>query len=222
MTAEIKALRLTPWVLQNLPPYRPVARKLMQIAADERVNLAEIQALLRTDAAFSVEVLRLVNSPLLGARTEVTSILQAVAVLGLDRVKALATTLALRMFLVGKPSDALQACWRRNLAVAIVSELLAPYVGFDNDACYTAGLLHDIGRLALLWASPDLYEGVLAQPEIANFDLLQNEKAVFGIDHCEAGEWILTEWEFPADLREVALMHHRKPEPAFGAANCWS
>ena len=85
--------------LKDLPPYRPVARKLMVLSAREDVPMSQVQTVLRTDAAFTAEVLRLANSPLFGGRREITSVLQAVMILGLERIKALATTLALRAFL---------------------------------------------------------------------------------------------------------------------------
>jgi putative nucleotidyltransferase with HDIG domain len=184
----------------------------MQLTSDGSSNLRQVQEVLSTDAAFSVEVLRLANSPLLGARREIVSILQAVAILGFDRIKALTNTLALRMFLSGKPSGVLQMCWRHNLAVAVVSERLATYVDMNSDACYTAGLLHDVGRLALLCASPARYEEILARPNASDPDLLQSETAAFGVDHCEAGALLLRQWGFPAELCDVALWHHRKPE----------
>src|SRR5438093_10329580 len=133
-----------PWALKDLPPYRPVAKKLMLVTAKENAHLAEVQRVLRTDAAFTPEVLRLANSPLIGARGQISSVLQAVMMLGLERIKALATTLALRTFLTARsPTDALQASWRYNLATAIVCEWLGRFVHLDADTCYTAGLVHD-------------------------------------------------------------------------------
>src|SRR6266571_1113571 len=88
-----------PWALKDLPPYRPVAKKLMLLTARGDVPLTQVEEILRTDAAFAAEVLRLANSPLIGLRREITGILQAVMILGLERIKALATTLALRTFL---------------------------------------------------------------------------------------------------------------------------
>src|SRR4051812_41163150 len=85
-----------PWALNDLPPYRPVARKLMQLTADENVGLWKVQDVLRTDAVFTADVLRLANSPLIGLRTPVASVMRAVMIIGLDRIKNLATTLALR------------------------------------------------------------------------------------------------------------------------------
>src|SRR4029077_6373472 len=111
------------------------------------------------DAAFTADVLRLANSPLIGVRREIKSVMQAVMMLGLERIKALATTLSLRAFLTAAvPNGALLASWRHNLATAIICERLGRILVIDSDICYTAGLVHDIGRLALLCAFPDKYE----------------------------------------------------------------
>ena len=186
----------------------------MLLTATENVPLSEVQEVLRTDAAFAADVLRLANSPLVGMRGEISSILQAVMMLGLERIKALATTLSLRAFLIGgDPSGFLRQGWRHNLAAAIVCQRLARFVHMDSDTCYTAGLLHDIGRLAFLRACPDKYALALAQTADSDGDLLQCEKSMFGIDHCEAGASILAQWGFPQELRDVALLHHRRPQP---------
>ncbi len=202
------------WTVRDLPPYRPVARKLMLLTTRENVPLSEVQEVLRTDAAFAADVLRLANSPLIGMRGEITSIMQAVMLLGLERIKALATTLSLRAFLTGgDPSGVLRQSWRHNLAAAILCQRLARLVHLDSDTCYTAGLLHDIGRLAFLRTCRKKYELVLAQSRDSDFDLLQREKSIFGIDHCEAGASILEQWGFPQELREAVLLHHRRPQP---------
>src|SRR5580658_8633662 len=84
-----------PWALRDLPAYRPVARKLMMLADQADVCLTSIEQVLRTDAAFTADVLRLANSPLIGSRGPILSVMQAVMMLGLERVRALATTLAI-------------------------------------------------------------------------------------------------------------------------------
>jgi len=202
------------WTVKDLPPYRPVARKLMQLTTRENVPLSDLQEVLRTDAVFAADVLRLANSPMIGMRGEITSILQAVTMPGLERIKSLATTLSLRAFLIGgDPSGALRQSWRHNLATAILCQRLARFVHLDSDTCYTAGLLHDIGRLAFLRTCRKKYELVLAQSMNNDFDLLQREKSIFGIDHCEAGASILEQWGFPQELREAVLLHHRRPQP---------
>src|SRR6266478_6386133 len=203
-----------PWALKDLPPYRPVARKLMRLTVRQDVQLDQIQRVLRMDAAFTADVLRLANSPLIGMRGEIKSIMQAVMMLGLERIKGLATTLSLRAFLTTSvPTSALLASWRHNLAAAILCERLARILVIDSDTCYTAGLVHDVGRLALLCAFPDKYEQILSVQPSDDFDLLQLERSIFEIDHCQAGKWILEQWDFPKEMCEVASLHHQKPKP---------
>jgi putative nucleotidyltransferase with HDIG domain len=203
-----------PWALKDLPPYRPVARKLMRLTAQMDVQLEQIQQVLRMDAAFTADVLRLANSPLIGVRREIKSVMQAVMMLGLERIKALATTLSLRVFLKASvPNGALLSSWRHNLATAIICERLARILVIDSDTSYTAGLVHDIGRLALLCAFPEKYEDMLIGQPSDDLKLLQCERSIFDIDHCGAGRWILEHWDFPEELREVAFLHHERPKP---------
>jgi len=181
-----------PWLFQNLPSYRPVVRKLMTLTSLADVPLTEVQDVLQTDTAFTADVLRIANSPLIGLRTPVTGVLHAIMVLGLERMKGLASTLALRAFLIaGVPTDAMQACWRHNLATALISEKLARFLQIEVDTCYTAGLLHDIGRLALLRARPDQYRQIFSIDPDGGFNLLEIERSLFGMDHCEAGRMVL-------------------------------
>jgi len=184
----------------------------MMLTSLEDVPLSKVQDVLRTDAAFTADVLRLANSPLIGLRAPVTSVLHAVMVLGLERMKSLATTLALRAFLTtGVPTDAVKACWRHNLATAVICEKLARILQIEADLCYTAGLLHDIGRLALIRACPDQYQHIFSIDPDGGFNLLEIEKSLFEIDHCEAGRVILEQWEFPKELRDVVSNHHHEP-----------
>ncbi len=201
-------------ILQDLPPYRPVARKLMMLTSNEDVHLKKVHEVLRTDAVFTGEVLRLANSPLMGSRIPVQSVFQAVMQLGLAKIQSLATTLALKAFLDNcSQPDEIETCWRHDLAGAIVCEKLAIHYAIDADVCYTTGLLHDIGRLALVRTWPDRYAQVFSNGHDGDADLLQREREIFGVDHCQAGQWILEHWEFPAEFGDAALLHHTIPDP---------
>jgi HD-like signal output (HDOD) protein len=202
-----------PWALKNLPPFRPVAMKLARLTANDKTPIAQVQQVLRTDLAFSAEVLRLANSALIGSRASINTVAHAVAFLGMERLKALSMTVALRDFVSTAKADSLmQRCWKYNLATAIVCEWLADFLPLEPEACYTAGLIHDIGRLALLRGFPEEYERVVATIPEYNFDLLRAEKAVFDIDHCEAGRWLMDQWDFSADLKDVVAFHHLTPD----------
>jgi len=188
--------------------------KLLRLTAQEDVPLKKVQEVLRTDVAFSAEVLRLANSALIGLRNGVSSVERAVGLLGLERLKALSLTIAMRDFLsTPKRNSTMAACWKYNLVTAVICEWLGPTLALQPDACYTAGLLHDVGRLAILRAFPEEYERMMSVIQDYGFDLLRCEKDLFDIDHCQAGRWLVERWEFPAELRDVVELHHQPPKP---------
>ena len=199
--------RLRLW--ESLPPFHPVALRLMKVISSESVPLTEIASIIRCDAAFAAEILRLANSPLFGFNREISSILHAVGLLGLERVRGLALTVALRRLLGNvPPSVAARVCWRHNLACAMVAEELAVAAMMSSDVVYTAGLVHDIGRLALLASDPARYAALLASSEPEPSMLCQLERHSFGLDHCQVGAVLMEHWNFPKELRDIADLHH--------------
>lgn len=204
------------WVLKQLgqlQPFPPVVAQLMRVVSVEDVPFQQIAGLIRSDAAVAGEVLRLANSPLLECRRQVNSILHAVAILGLERLRGLIMTLAMREFL--SPTlqiPVLLQCWRHNLACALVCEELCGAYFLSKDASYTAGFLHDIGRLALLASFPQEYAQMLGLAALHHLDVRECEHGTFGLDHCEAGSWLVEEWEFPIEFRKITRHHHDPPE----------
>ena len=149
-------------LLKEVPPFRPVAVQLLNLVSDISQPLARVVSLLRTDAVLTAEVLRLANSPLLGCRSEIKNILQALAFLGMERVNSLIVTTAMRGLAGPASGNLARSCWRHNLATAVICERLAPALRISQERGYMAGLIHDIGRLALLRAFPN-YEKALTQ-----------------------------------------------------------
>lgn len=198
-----------PWAFKTLQPLPPIAAQLMRIVSSEDASFHRLSSLVRADSAFSAEVLRFANSPLMGCRTRIDSIRHALTMLGLEKLKSLVMAVALRDFLSSAlQAPALQRCWRHSLACASISEWLAGAVGVDKDAGYTAGLLHDIGRLALLASYPAEYARMLDVSDEFGYELLNCEQDLFDIDHCQAGGWLVRDWHFPAELETVAENHH--------------
>jgi HD-like signal output (HDOD) protein len=193
-------------LLKEVPPFRPVAVQLLNLVSDMSQPLARVVALLRTDAVLTAEVLRLANSPLLGCRSEIKNILQALAFLGTDRINSLIVTTAMRGLAGPSGGNLARACWRHNLATAVICERLASSLRINPERGYMAGLIHDIGRLALLRAFPN-YEEALTEAAAEGQNLLATERALYGMDHTEAGRWLLAQWGCPLDLQIVASQH---------------
>jgi HD-like signal output (HDOD) protein len=195
--------------LKSLPPFPPVAAKVIALLARESVSLKDVAETLQTDAGLSGEVLRLANSALLGGRYSVTSIPQALPVLGTSRLTGLVLTLSVSKFLKRtKSRDSIRRCWHHNLACALAAKDFAQLFAREPDEAYNAALFHDIGRLALLVAQPALYDQMIA----SGGDLLALERTHFGLDHCAAGAWVIEHWNLPKAFVDVAL-HHHAPRP---------
>lgn len=201
-----------PPALRDVPPFPPVAARLMRLVAEEQFSYKKVADLIRSDAAFSVEVLRLANSAVFGFRKEIRDILHALAVLGLDRLRGIVVTLAMRDILFSqRQHEALRVCWRHNLACALSAETLASAFWIEAGYAYTAGLLHSVGMLAMVGSHEqeyaELINGHCHNPE----DFLLRERELMGIDHCEAGRILLEDWNLPSEFAAIASRHHQPP-----------
>jgi len=195
--------------LDKLPPFPAVALRAMNVLSGTDKSLGELCDLVRCDPVFTAEILRIANSPLVAFSKEVTSVLQASMLLGFRRLRRVVITVGLRSYMEKSFTPAAQACWRHSLACALVAERTARWCAVDRDFAYTAGILHDIGRVALATASPqayaDLFERAATEP---GWDALESERSAFGIDHCAAGRLLVRSWKLPDSFVETTCNHH--------------
>jgi putative nucleotidyltransferase with HDIG domain len=198
--------------LTNLPPLPAIAMQILRMLSRAEVETKELARLISADPALSTELLALANSALFGFPTRIRSIRQATTLLGTERVKALALTIGLKVYVTGSLRlPELKACWIHSLACALLADQLTPSNGTEKDLAYTAGLLHDIGRLAMGAADPHRYAHFLSEVR-GSEAALARERRVFGLDHCEAGRMLVESWKLPSDFAEVTAHHHRQPD----------
>ncbi len=199
--------------LRELPPFPAIATKLLRALSHDNAEFKEIVTLIRADAALSSELLQIVNSPVYGFPSRISSIQNAVTLLGLNRVKCFAVAVSMKGFLhTALRLDLLRLVWRHSLACGLVCEELSAACSSSpsgDDRAYTAGLLHNLGRLGLFVAHPESYTELLTDKETA--DILAREREAFGVDHCEAGGWLAETWGLPDEIRLAAIGHHQPP-----------
>ena len=134
--------------------------------------------------------------------------------LGFERVQALAVTIGIRAYLRDSLEiPVLRGCWRHSLACAIIAEQLSKIGLLDKDALYTAGVMHDIGRLALAICHRKAYADFLGATELQPCDVLARERELFGMDHCEAGRALVAAWNLPQEFAVIAARHHEALNP---------
>ena len=205
-----------PWALEKLPPFPAVATRLMQVLAKDDVNISEVGRIIAAEPVFATRVLQMANSPLFALRRQVKTIGDAVVLLGLERIKVITMTRAVGDF-IGPvlKIESLRRCWQHSLAGAILAEKLARSCQTGADVAYLAGLLRDIGRLALLVKFPGPYANLLVVAGDNSFDLMATERDLFDIDHCHAGAWLMEDMQFPDELCQAVARHHETPSGPF-------
>jgi putative nucleotidyltransferase with HDIG domain len=198
-----------PWAHLRIPPFPQVAIQILQLASNEDVSIRRLSDLICSDTAFSSEILTIANSALFATRSPVTSVLQAIAVLGTNNLKGLCLTVGVRAYLGDSLKlSSLRAIWRHSMACALVAQQLARAGSLDNHAAYTAGIMHDIGRLALAVISPKEYAALLETHTGPPGTALDAERELFAFDHCEAGRHLIADWKLPPAFQRIVSCHH--------------
>ncbi len=201
-----------PWALRLVPPFPAVAHRVLGLVGQEDVSINDLGKVVQMDPSFAAELLRYANSALFGSRRQVKSLPQAIIMVGIDRLKTVATFIALnRMVRSSVRVEALRKVWMHSLATALIAEEASRVARIARDTAYTVGLLHNLGTLGMMSAFPDEYSRMLEVSNDFGFDLLQTERDLFEIDHCAAGAYLAQDWNFPDELAAVLAVHHDEP-----------
>ena len=202
-----------PWYLENLTPFPPAALYLLRTLSTPEVSIREVTDAVKMDTVFAANLLQAANSPMFGHTYSIETVERAATALGLDYVTKVALSVVLRNYLKPTASaSSTRRCWRHSLACALLAEELAPYYSMPRNPSYTAGLLHDIGRLALAAAFPKGYARMLDLCEREGLDILACERQLLGTDHATAGLWIAVEWKLPSETFRAIWDHHDTPD----------
>ena len=176
-------------------------------------SIPRIAELVSQDMAMTAKVLQLVNSAFFGLRCQVSSAMQAIQMLGLDTLRALVlSTHVFEKFRSNSLGEAeMSYLWKHSLVVASYAKKIAALEKVDRqtmDACFTAGLLHDSGKLVLSSALSNRYNEVLALVRKGGCNLFAAEKQILGCSHAEVAAYLLGLWGLPPAVIEGVAWHH--------------
>ena len=205
------ATRAIPARLKTLPPFPPVAARLLTVLAQpaEGLQVKNIATLIESDPTFSARLLQQANSMEFSVATPIDNIRHALVILGFERTRQTTVTLAMAAYSkVALRAPELRQCWRHTIATAVLADGISRRVGAFVESAYTAGLMHDVGRLGLLVAYPQEYEATIRDAASRCLDLIDFERETFGLDHQEIGRWLAEKWRLPDELRVIAGRHH--------------
>jgi putative nucleotidyltransferase with HDIG domain len=196
--------------VQDLPSLPAIVMELLGSIEQEDVDIAVLARKVSLDQALTAKTLRLANSSSFGLQVKVTTIQQAITFLGFQATRNLIMAAAITgCFPNGRcPGFNDKGFWRHSIATAACARGLARRMRFNQDVAFTAGLLHDIGRLVLVTAHPQAYRAVIAWRAGQSAGWLQAERAVLGVDHVDAGVALAEHWQFSDTMRQAIAYHH--------------
>jgi putative nucleotidyltransferase with HDIG domain len=201
-----KLLRSQIEQIDTLPTIPGILRKLLVVIENPKISLTEIGNFIQNDPVLTSRVLKMVNSPIYGFPGRISSVQQALILLGLNVVRGL--LLGVSVFEVMQKS--MVGLWEHSLGCAVTARIIAKKKNIpEPEEISVSALLHDIGKVVLILRFKDEYEKVVKEAESKNMLIMEAEKEIFGITHAESGAWVAKKWNFPVSLVEVIEYHHK-------------
>lgn len=205
--------------LKDLPTPPAVVMELLTSIERADADVAVLAKKVATDQALTAKTLRLANSSLYSPAAPVNTIQQAITFLGFQTTRNLIIAAAMTTSFTARRCTGFddKLFWRHGIAVAACARVLARHLRVNQDLAFTAGLLHDVGRLVLVTLHPQRYAEVIAWRSTHDGTVLDAEHAVLGVDHVLAGAALARQWHFPDAIRQALAAHHTPDSPGAGA-----
>ncbi len=196
---------------EQLPSLSNVALEILRLSRDEQASMDDLAKVIKTDPALTVKMLKAVNSSLFNLNREISSIKEAVNMLGMRSVRVLALSFSLADSAKGDSSDDFdfEAYWRRSLSHAVAARLIGQAAAPKTaEEAFVSGLLADLGSVAAWRCAPELYHEVIKEWRLHERSLQVIEAEKFGDHHAALSGKLLKQWGLPNTLCEAVRSHH--------------
>ncbi len=203
---DLKSLKDRIENVRTLATIPTVANRLMELVADPAVSVTEISRFISSDPVLTTKILRMVNSPVYGFPGRISSVNQAVLLLGLNVVKGL----LIGVTVFDLMQKAMIGLWEHSLGCAIMARLVAKKKGLkEPEEASVYGLVHDIGKVILALQLPEEYQEVMNEAQEKGVTVYEVENDYFSTTHATVGSWVAVQWSFPKRLIDVIGYHHK-------------
>lgn len=194
----------------KMPAMPHVASKIMSLINNPNSRITEIQAAISMDQALTSRILKMSSSVIFIGRREISTITDAIMMLGLDAVKNIAVAIATKEIYKGNDPIA-EKLWEHAIAASIAASIVAQKqkrFKINIESAVIGALLHDIGKVVLNMNFPDQYKVLNKKIYAECIPSKQLETEAFGFNHCDVGDVLFREWKFSAELIHVVKNHH--------------
>ena len=214
MEEKDKRLAIIQTYINKMPSLPITVSKILQICNDPKTSPADLNQVISLDPVLMGRVMKLINSAYYSLNNQITSLVRAIIMLGINTVKNLALSTAV-LGNLGKKSNFqalnIDGFWRHSLCVGVTAKLIAQRRKRDAKSLeeyFVAGLLHDIGKIPLNNKLPTEYVAGLALTDREHMPLYLAEERTMEVNHCEVGRLIIKNWNLGPVMEDVVFFHH--------------
>ncbi len=199
----------------DLPTLPHVVSQILEKTRNSDASIEEVANLIATDQALVSTYLRLVNSAFYGFSRRITTLKQAITLLGFRSVRNVVVNAGVAGIFRRRSfnNHYRHRLWDHSVTTAVAARVLAPVVGFKaKEEAFTAGLLHDIGKVVIDQYAPKPSVAIQRRVELGE-EARVVEQEVLGADHTQVGAWVSERWHLPKSLCWVIQYHHDWQNP---------
>ena len=193
----------------ELPPMPHIATKVISLTQNQNSTAKDIQLVISRDQALTAKILKMSNSALFGRSRTITTLSNAIMMLGFYTIRSLVVANTTRSLFGSGRKFVDNLLWQHSIASAIVARNISTRLRYaDPEEAFIAGLLHDIGKMILLKTLGDEYHHIFQDTYNNSFKFLDTENDQLGFNHTDVGALLARKWNFSKKLEDAIAFHH--------------
>jgi len=198
--------------INNLPAFPATIHRVSEVIRDPDFSMVDLANIIKYDQSITANILRMCNSPYFGIRYNIGTLREAAVYLGRKNILYVVYAAGTSRFYkkVKGYYQGATKLWEHSVGVALMSQILAKKVyDHEDPQIFTAGLLHDIGKIVLGEFVYESFQEIMDLVSNQGYAFLEAEEEVIGINHAELGGEMASLWNFPEEIRDAITYHHR-------------
>jgi HD-like signal output (HDOD) protein len=203
--------------IDDLPTLPRTVLKITELVNDPKSSAKDLSRVITDDQVLTARLLKLVNSSFYGFPQRISTVTNAIVLLGFDAIRSLLLTTSVFDLFAGRSKKKKQdqeKFWDHSLGCAVGAKVIGNYLRHDKiEELFVSGLLHDIGKIVEMLFLPNEFAEVVATTNKENSLMIAAENKILGYNHAEIGRLLAAKWNLPVKLEQV-IAHHHQPNLA--------